>query len=403
MDATAAEQKTQPLTSEGSSRGRTLGKVGLIVGLLLLLAVGVLMTPLNDLEVHNILHHLNFLPLMLAGLFFGWRGALWALLFAAAVDAPLIAQHWQNFHLDAQDQIVEISIFGAAGVIAGLLADREREQRLRAESNARERDELYGELRANVEKMKKTERLSAAGQLAASLAHEIRNPLASISGAAGILQRGQAAAEDRAECLEILSLESQRLNKLLTNFLDFARPRLPRLQRVSLGEILDSVLALARHPAQGAGVALLREPMPELPSLECDSEQIKQVLLNLIINALQASTGSQGAAVRLLASVGRHSVLVEVVDQGCGFSAEDEARIFDPFFTTKANGTGLGLAIASSIVAQHGGALRWRRNVGRGMTFSMELPLRAPDLRASASSTVGRTFAGELREERNTP
>src|SRR5258707_5069581 len=97
--------------------------------------------------------------------------------------------------------------------------------------------------------MKKTERLTAAGQLAASLAHEIRNPLASISGAAGILARGQASSEDRAECLQILMKESHRLNQLLTSFLDFARPRLPRLRKIEALEMVQSVTALAQHVA----------------------------------------------------------------------------------------------------------------------------------------------------------
>ena len=161
---------------------------------------------------------------MLAGMFFGWRGALKTILLATVLQGPSIYRHWFQEPLDAQDQVVEISTFGLAAVIAGLLADRERTQRKRVEATKVELEHVYTELQQNIDQLKKTERLTAAGQLSASLAHEIRNPLASISGAAGILARGQVSAEARTECLEILTKESQRLNKLLTNFLDFARP-----------------------------------------------------------------------------------------------------------------------------------------------------------------------------------
>ena len=205
-------------------------KAVLIAVLVVMLAVFTWVVPPHAVVLHNILHHLNILPFMLAGMFFGWRGALKTILLTIVLLAPTVYRHWFRAPLDAQDQIVELSTFGAAGVIAGLLADRERMQRRRVETTKLELEHVYIELRQNLEQLRKTERLTAAGQLSASLAHEIRNPLASISGAAGILARGQASPEARIECLEILTKESQRLNKLLTNFLDFARPRLPKLQ-----------------------------------------------------------------------------------------------------------------------------------------------------------------------------
>jgi two-component system, NtrC family, sensor histidine kinase HydH len=197
--------------------------------LLLLLAGGNAVVPAFDITAHNILHHLNFLPLMIAGMLFGWRGAGMASPFAALVNAPLIARHWLEWPLDAEDQVVELAIFSAAGLIAGYLSDRERSQRRNLEQTQQQLEEVYLELRENIAEMKKAERLFAAGQLAASLAHEIRNPLASISGAAGILQRGAARPEYLHDSLEIIQTECQRLNKLLTGFLNFAKPRSPRL------------------------------------------------------------------------------------------------------------------------------------------------------------------------------
>lgn len=328
--------------------------------------------PVDYVTAHNILHHLNFLPLMFAGMIFGVRGAAWSALFAAAINAPAIARHWAEWPMDAKDQIVELSIFSAAGLIAGFLADRERAQREKLEKTRQELERVYFELRSNIEKMKKAERLSAAGQLAASLAHEIRNPLASISGAAGILQRGSAPPEYIRESLDILQKESQRLNKLLNNFLNFAKPRAPRLQRTDLRELLLSVQSLAAHAALEHRVCLAQEDGSAHVEVACDPEQLKQVLLNLLLNAVDASPKDSEILIR--AEVLPSGAAIEVDDAGAGIPAEVAEHIFDPFFTTKPKGTGLGLAISSMIVAQHGGSLSFNENARGGTTFRLELP-----------------------------
>jgi signal transduction histidine kinase len=350
-------------------------KAVLIVLLVVTLATFTWLAPPHKVVLHNVLHHLNILPFMLAGMLFGWRGALKTILLATVLQAPSIHRHWFRAPLDAQDQVVELSTFGAAGVIAGLLADRERMQRKRVETTKLELERVYTELRQNIEQLKKNERLSAAGQLSASLAHEIRNPLASISGAAGILARGHASSEARAECLEILTKESQRLNKLLTNFLDFARPRLPRMQTIEPSEMVQSVATLAQHTANQHCVSLRVQERGPLREIECDPEQIKQLLLNLILNAIQATQEKGIVSISTFAT--DNSLCVEIADHGTGIAPEDRDHIFDPFFTTRKDGTGLGLAIASNIAAQHGGSLSCRPNDLQGTVFRMELPTTA--------------------------
>ena len=275
------------------------------------------MVPANALILHNVLHHLNILPFMLAGMFFGWRGALQTVMLATVLQTPSIYRHWFQEPLDAQDQVVELTTFGLAAVIAGLLADRERMQRKRVEATKVELEHVYTELQQNIDHLKKTERLTAAGQLSASLAHEIRNPLASISGAAGILARGQVSGEGRAECLEILTKESQRLNKLLTNFLDFARPRLPRCSQRPAGDG-SVVTALAQHTASRQSVSLQVRSEGRPREIECDPEQIKQLLLNLILNAIQATEGEGTVTIRTLFTEDR--LCVDVCDQGGGIA-----------------------------------------------------------------------------------
>lgn len=349
--------------------------VGLVAALVVLLAFLTALTPASNVWAHNILHHLNFLPLMVAGMLFGWRGAIMTAIVAGALNSPNIARDWKIWPIDAKDQIVELTIFSFAGVIAGYLSDRERAHRARLEKTQQELRSVYSELSENIVEMKKAERLSAAGQLAASLAHEIRNPLASISGATGILQRGSAPPEYVQDSLAIIQKESQRLNKLLTGFLDFARPRSPRLQHTNINDVLSSVISLASHSGKASGVAILCPQPVERPDVECDPEQIKQVLLNLILNAVEVSPAH--SQVQITAAREAHKIAIDVEDRGCGIPEEAVDRIFDPFFTTKPNGTGLGLAISSMIVRQHSGTLSFSGNRYGGTTFRIELPTQS--------------------------
>jgi signal transduction histidine kinase len=357
------------------------GVSAILIGVFLVALAGLTaVIPATSISAHNILHHLNFLPLMIAGMLFGWRGAAWASLLAAAVNAPVIARYWFEWPLDAKDQVVELAIFSAAGLIAGYLSDRERDQRKNLEQTRQELEGVYLELRENIAEMKKAERLSAAGQLAASLAHEIRNPLASISGAAGILQRGTAPAEYLQDSLEIIQKESQRLNKLLTGFLNFAKPRSPRLQNTDLNELLLSVLSLASHAADLNNIKLSHTSAEQAFEIACDPEQLKQVLLNLVINAIEASPA--GSQIQLQTLKQGERAVIEVHDSGSGIPDEAVNRIFDPFYTTKAKGTGLGLAISSMIVSQHNGTLSVHRNPLGGATFRVDLPISQEHLHA---------------------
>lgn len=169
------------------------------------------------------------------------------------------------------------------------------------------------------------------------------------------------------------SREIERLKGLLTNFLEFARPQPPQTAPSDVTMLLQSAANLASETATMANVNLWVERRGELPAVSIDQEQIKQVLLNLVINAVQAMpTGGQ---ITLRAVQEGDNVRVEVEDEGKGIPSEDLERVFDPFFTTRGDGTGLGLSIAYQIVSQHGGHITARPNVKRGMTFAVTLPV----------------------------
>jgi two-component system, NtrC family, sensor histidine kinase HydH len=342
-----------------------------------LLAIGVLhyLTPQSRALWHGILQHLFVLPVVIAGLFFGWRGGLAAAAFAVICFLPHVLKTQSGQVVPEGylvDQIAEMIDMIAVGLITGVLADVQSKQKRVLERTTRQLSAVYRELQENFERLKRSERLYAIGQLSAGFAHELRNPLASILGATGVLQRSQAPEEKRRECLEIVVKETHRLNQLLTRFLEFAKPRLPQYQMVDAGVVLDSTIELAAHAVDRRPIAIRKHVEPGMPALECDPEQLKQVFLNLIINAIQAMP--DGGEVLITAHRHDGKAVIAIQDQGCGVSPEHVDRIFDPFFTTKENGTGLGLSVAHQIIAQHGGVLAAAVNPDRGMMFTVTLP-----------------------------
>jgi two-component system, NtrC family, sensor histidine kinase HydH len=330
-------------------------------------------TPLSLLHWHNVFQHLYYLPIVYAGLSFGWIGGLAAALLAGISNALHNFTALQVLPSYAVDQLWDIPLFCAAGILTGVLEQRGQKHRAELERTTRRLTEVYQELQDNFERMKRSERLFALGQLSAGLAHEIRNPLASVAGAAGILQRNTSLGRKDAECVEIISKECQRLNRLVSNFLGFARPRTPKYQRIDAATALDSVIELASHALGTQRIRLRKEVFPQLPAVECDPELLQQVLLNLVMNAIQSMP--DGGELVVSARPRSDRMFIQVKDEGCGIKPEDRDRIFDPFFTTKENGSGLGLSVAHQIVEQHGGLLTAEANSGKGMTFSVSLPL----------------------------
>src|ERR1022692_3823808 len=316
-------------------------RVAIVAAGILVVAMLHHVIPLSMLHWQNALQHLYYFPIVLAGLSFGWRGGLAAAAFATLSNLPFTIGIWNSLPNFAIEQISEVPLFCAAGAFTGVLAERERKQRADLERTTKQLTKVYQELQDNFERLKRAERLFALGQLSAGLAHEVRNPLASIAGAVGILQRSLRLERKDAECLEIIGKECQRLNDLLGHFLDFARPRTPRYQITDLRTVIDSVMELAAHAIGRKAIRMRKELPGQLAPVQCDPELMKQVLLNLMINAIQATP--EAGEVLLSAGPRNARLLIQVKDEVCGIDAADRDRIFDPFFTTKETGTGLGL------------------------------------------------------------
>jgi two-component system sensor histidine kinase PilS (NtrC family) len=228
------------------------------------------------------------------------------------------------------------------------------------------------ELRRLEVQSRRSERLAMIGQLAAGIAHEIRNPLASISGSVELLRQGPSPSDDDRTLMAIVHREIQRLNVLIGDLLDYANPRPPQPVDFDLGVMVEETLQVARREQAFASIELAFSVDRPLP-LHADPAKLRQVLWNLLRNAADAAALG-GRHVRVDARREPGATTLVVADDGPGIPADQLTRIFDPFFTTKAKGTGLGLATCHAIVAEHGGHIDAASQPGQGTRMTVSLP-----------------------------
>lgn len=264
----------------------------------------------------------------------------------------------------------------SVSAIASLLADQRGEARgvvllLRDRTRIRELEE----------QVRRADRLTALGTLIAGIAHEIRNPLMGVRGAAQLLQAESSFPPALKEYTDVVIREVDRLNALVEGMLAFAQPRPPRLMDCNVNQIMEEILALEEPLLMHRGVAVRRIYDPQLPPIAADPDQIRQVFLNLIRNGAEAM--ERGGELTLETAYERRSprcfglsvAVVKVVDQGPGLSSEARQHLFDPFFTTKPTGTGLGLGLCYRIVEDHRGSVEVTNAEEGGCAAIVLLPL----------------------------
>ncbi len=237
--------------------------------------------------------------------------------------------------------------------------------------------EQLRESREEIERLHHTqisraEHLATLGEMAAGLAHEIRNPLAGIAGVIEIIGRDLPSSSPARAVVKDVRLEIAQIDRILTDLLETARPHPPHISRGDLNTTVEHTVMLVRQQVLSRPIKIELERAPDLPEVEHDSDQIHQVLLNLLLNAVQAIEGAGMVRVRVGSQEGCASVLVS--DSGRGISPQNLPNIFRPFFTTKGNGTGLGLSLARRIVEEHHGRIEVTSVVGKGSQFEVLLP-----------------------------
>ena len=218
------------------------------------------------------------------------------------------------------------------------------------------------------------EKLLALGHLAAGVAHEIRNPLSSIKGLARYFAERTPADGEAHQLALVMAREADRLNRVVSELLELVRPAHLKYQSVDLNEVITHSLQLVSQDAASRAISLKFIAQPALCRIQADPDRLKQVLLNLYLNAIHA-IGRDGVITVAVRECGDGRVKVSVADSGKGMTAEQLQAIFTPYFTTKADGTGLGLAVVQNIVEQHGGTIDAESTPGKGALFTLYLPV----------------------------
>jgi len=240
------------------------------------------------------------------------------------------------------------------------------------------------EVKALEDRIRRGETLAAIGELSAGIAHEIRNCLNPITGSVEVLQKELRVEGENARLLDLVVRESERLDRFVSELLEYARERPLKTEKVEVSALASESIEIARrHASAGRGKRVSLEG-PNVPIwVRADFDQMKQVLTNLLINAFEAIEGSGTVTVRIREErrapgawgrAGGPRVVMEVADTGSGIGDKDVTQVFEPFFSTKQGGTGLGLAIANRIVERHGGNIEVESRVGAGTTMRLWLP-----------------------------
>jgi two-component system, NtrC family, sensor histidine kinase HydH len=329
--------------------------------------------------LHSLLGHLYIVPIILGAYWYGLKGGVTVSIASTVLFSPHPFLRWTDPFLDVYN-FIELFLFLLIGGVTGVLSQMERNQRMRHNEALMRLDESHRKLKEQTEvlfqteeQLRRADRLSALGELSAGMAHEIRNPLNSIKGAVEILKDDYSPDDAKYEFIRILLKETDRLDRIVREFLGFVRPKQPEYQQADLNEAIESVLALTAQEARKAGVKVEKDLDPSIGMRSLDASLLKQAFLNLVLNAIQAMP--QGGTLTVASSLNPGGIEVSVSDTGIGFGEEDRKKLFTPFFTTKKNGTGLGLAITYRIIENHHGKIGVTSEPGKGTTFTLKIPV----------------------------
>ena len=364
-------------------RGRALIDLILVGFMVVVLTVIHYTTYHYAVNYHIMLQFAYYIPVIYAAMRFGPLGGIISGLAITLLILPfMIHSHMLDMAPSSMyTQWVEIVLINVIGWLTGFLIEQERKanrkhqlalqvqkdlvEKLKQESLERER--LEGEIR-------QTERLTSLGHLSAGLAHEIRNPLGIMKVSIQLLAQEKRDDSEVLEYCRVLQEECERLNRLVSEFLNFARPQDLVRKKVKPGEILTEVIWLIQPTLRQHHIEIVQNPgRVDDYEVELDVDQIKQVLLNILLNSIDAQ--KEGGTILIEGLLQENYVGFSIVDQGSGIAADVLPYVYDPFFTTKEKGTGLGLSVVHRIIDQHGGKISISNRSEGGVQTEVLLPL----------------------------
>jgi signal transduction histidine kinase len=339
-------------------------------------------TPMQHEWLHDVLRRLYYIPIIVSAFLFGLRGAITTSLVVTLLYLPHAfwmtgphAHHQGMIHADptgTANKVLELVLYNVVALVTGLLVEKQQRARRAVE-------QTVVEMKAMEQQLVRAGRLHSLGEMTAGLAHEIKNPLASLKAAASIVADEIPESSPRRKMVVILEKETDRLAALLERFLAFARPGNLVFARVDLVQTVERAMALVKPQADTKRVVLQLATPPTSLFMEGDGNKLVQIGLNVLLNAVQFSPPDGCVKVRFAERVLPHGrfAVVSVLDQGPGIAPENRERIFDPFFSTREDGTGLGLAIASRLMDEHRGYIEVTSAPGQGAELLLFFPIAA--------------------------
>lgn len=322
-----------------------------------------------------------FLPVISAATSLGLLGTTLTSLAACGMYLSFLLFLGPNQVIDDAGELILRGLFlPAVGFLTNQLAQANRDEARKSQAAAEKLAEANKHLEEAEAQVRRADRLAALGQLTAGLAHELRNPLGTMKTSAELLERKVSADNEIArEMAGYIKQEVDRINSLITRFLEFARPRNLRLEKTDVHTMLDRAIELFDREKTGAAasVTVIKNYSPDVPPVRLEAELMQHVITNLLSNAAQASPAGAVVTVktRLAETAEGRKAEIAVIDRGSGIDPKHLENIFNPFFTTKAEGVGLGLAVVSKIVDEHGGQITVESTPGEGSVFRVYLPV----------------------------
>jgi signal transduction histidine kinase len=383
----------------------------LLFAILVLVVIGIgflhFLTPAELFFYHDTYRRLSYFPIVLGAIWFGVWGGLALAVMSSIAFIPHVILYIGQGAGSYLSELTEIILYLAAGTVTGIIAGRESRLREKYRLLSEKLEKSYAKLHRETqllleaeEQLSATQKLSALGQLSASLAHEIKNPLSSIKGTADILLDEFPEGHPKREFVEILRKETSRLNNTVEDVLQFSRRGTHGKKQTSvdtepLSLVIDRVTNLLATHLQKKNISLKMTGWEEGKSCYVAGDKLTQVFLNIILNAIDAapSKGELTIETKKLDS----GYTVSVTDNGTGIPPELKERIFAPFYSTKDGGTGLGLSISKTIVESYGGTLTLSEAESGGACFTVSLPNIDPDsIAARQAKSDFKNIEGDL-------
>jgi two-component system, NtrC family, sensor histidine kinase HydH len=356
---------------KNSHHGRA-AKITTVVLLVSAITILHFATSIHRPSLHQIYQRSYYIPIILAGYWFEIVGGLATASGLAVLFVIHISRDWAHHPDYAFQQYAEIPVYFIIALLVGYLSRLQRRSRESLEKSGAELATAYKKLNDTFDQLRHADRLASLGQLSAGIAHEIRNPLASIQGAVEILGQNVPKEDPKIEFAAIAKKEVARLEKLTSEILQFSKPAAPQKLPIDPHEIVEPACRLIAEEARRHKIEI-RCILNEKSTIAVDPEQIKQVLINILINAIQAQ--ADGGEISVAEKIEDGKWIGSIHDSGPGMSGEQLDHIFDPFFTTKQKGTGLGLSISYQLVKNNGGLIWATSDPGQGACFHLAFPI----------------------------